>query len=99
MAGEEGLVRIASIIRGAGIIVVCLVAFAGSPERMWGEEGGRECTDYHIEFCIEDCMQDQGEACGEQIPGCAGRGKIECMDGALCEDEELHKLCIFGPPN
>jgi hypothetical protein len=98
MLADNRLTRITGLIRGVGIFVVFLVALAGSPQGMWGEEGGGECTDYHIHFCIEDCSEDAGKECGEQISGCAGKGKIECRPTTWCPPEEegqMSSFCIF----
>lgn len=99
MLADDRLTRITGPIRAVGILVVLLVAFTGSPQGMWGEEGGTECTDYHIHFCIEDCMEDAGAACGELISGCAGKGKIDCRPTTWCPPEEegqMSSFCLFG---
>ena len=99
MLADDRLTRITGPIRAVGILVVLLVAFTGSPQGMWGEEGGGECTDYFIDFCIADhqCALDDGEVCGEHIPGCAGKGKIKCelTSNPNCQENEVKKLCLF----
>ena len=99
MMADDRLARITARIRAMSIFVLFLVALVGMGQApIAGQIIGEDCYDYHIALCMspeEDCEIDEGEPCGEALPGCAGEGEIECVEGALCEEDEIHKFCVF----
>jgi len=96
MVSGDRLIEIAGRIRAMGVAVLLISALVGMPESAFAD--GANCTDYHIEFCIESCEADEGAPCGEQISGCAGQGTIECRETTWCapeEEGEQSSFCIF----
>jgi hypothetical protein len=95
MVSDERLIRRTGRIRAMGIFVIFLLALAGMPEPAFA---GDECQNYIIHSCIKDCSGDDGQPCGEQLPGCAGQGSIECREASWCPHPEYQMLteCTFA---
>jgi len=84
------------LIRGLAMLVLLAASLGGAPQ---GVSAFGECTDYFIGgVCSNegDCEDDMGEACGEQIQGCAGQGTIICESSLFCDEGETKKICSFG---
>jgi hypothetical protein len=97
MVTDERLTRITGRIRAMGIFIMFLVALVGNPQSAVARS---ECYNYHIEFCVVDCQEDDGKPCGEQLPGCAGEGIIDCRPTTWCAPEDpgnMSYFCEFEP--
>lgn len=96
MTDDSRLFQRLGLIRGLAVLVMVAAALGGAPQ---GVSAFGECSDYFIGGVCSDengCEDDQGEVCGEQIPGCAGQGTIICEPSIYCDEGETEKICSFG---